>query len=70
MEWQPIETAPKDGSQFIGGLYVRCWNHARDTARLEWEQHVISYNNDEEMDCGWSFNDFTHWMPLPPPPTS
>jgi len=62
MTWQPIETAPKDGAEFLG------WRHGRiATARLV-------PRDDCEMWCfggeSFAFESFpalrpTHWMPLP-----
>jgi hypothetical protein len=61
MQWKPIETAPKDGSPFIG-LWAWCdqshevrtwWNDGR------WESPFET----EESD---SFPTF--WVPLPEPP--
>jgi hypothetical protein len=55
MEWRPIETAPKT------------------------ERRVIIWSNDGMVhiaervgDIGWEFDGevATHWMPLPPPPSS
>jgi hypothetical protein len=60
--WQPIETAPKDGTCILisngkdgifSGMYVGYWY----------------------QEGGWKFSiknripDATHWMPLPAPPT-
>ena len=61
MTWQPIETAPKDGSPFIGlwtsfwqSYEIRTWwNDGR------WESPFETEEND-------SFPIF--WMPLPEPP--
>jgi hypothetical protein len=56
MEWQPIETAPKDGSFVI----VRLGNS--EVFSAQWTQngwHAAS-------DIGWVRA--THWMPLPAPP--
>lgn len=72
-QWQPIETAPKDGTEIIGwnGKSVTCysWTESED-------------DNDHSGWCvsGYSYGgilydlhnvpdvDPTHWMPLPPAP--
>jgi hypothetical protein len=66
-EWQPIETAPKDGtailiwpaqSSFTGDdtiSYVVRWH--------DWKEAWIEASG-EEYDTFYP----THWMPLPPPP--
>ena len=59
--WQPIETAPKDGSCILAW-----WPHWRSRA-------VIAYWSTQ--DCWASIDALTwdipptHWMPLPNPPT-
>lgn len=61
MEWQPIETAPKDGTEFLvfctddGHSYICFCNYL---AGGYW-------NPDAEV--GGKLNP-THWMPLPKPP--
>jgi hypothetical protein len=62
MEWQPIETAPR-GSQneFLGwdGFYMdKCWEG--------WDVD----GKPQYVHADWVSFDPTHWMPLPPPPTS
>lgn len=66
MEWQPIETAPKDRTMFV----VRGFN-------VEVRK---DYHYDTDPYCVWATGDGferwphpfkpTHWMPLPAPPES
>jgi hypothetical protein len=61
--WQPIETAPKDGTT------VDLWSghHQRRWADCCWNDGKWwVYNNGYEP---YEF-DPTHWMPLPEPPQS
>lgn len=56
--WQPIETAPKDGSDILVYHPERC------------EQFVCYYRECYWMFSpdGALATDPTHWMPLPEPP--
>lgn len=63
-EWQPIETAPKDGNRILGftsmGIIEIYWG-----GYFEWSQDVIG------TECGGDIcfeGNISHWMPLPPPP--
>ncbi len=68
-EWQPIETAPKDGTRIlvarIGrnesgkdlGIWWACTGH--------WSDHYKNWNDGIEP-CGLCGP--THWMPLPAAP--
>ena len=67
MEWQPIETAPKDSTIVL--LYGLC---------VDWASAGVTMGYFNE-DYGWrsqetdGYNDPfllqpTHWMPLPEPP--
>lgn len=58
MEWQPIETAPKDGALLV-------WS-----ARFQRPVYVECRTVDGQFWCGdWDFDVFaTHWLPLPNPP--
>ena len=68
--WQPIETAPKDGSPSIlvadakGWVKEASWHDAwyGDWSRPGW----MIANCDEEYGC---YVEATHWMPLPKPPS-
>lgn len=54
-EWQPIETAPKDGRRILAGrttVFIALWN-SRAKSWLD--------------DAGY-FRDPTHWMQLPTSP--
>ncbi len=62
-EWQPIETAPKDGTQIL------VFGHGRFA--------VAEFRSGEWRDMGdigWGgfYSEVlpTHWMPLPAPPVS
>lgn len=68
-DWQPIQTAPKDGTPILLG-----WNNVagRDVA-------IGQFGSAAEFEGVWGFIDAvfdfvpldpqpTHWVPLPPPP--
>lgn len=67
MQWQPIETAPKDGTRLLaywppvfGGDNAGCattWWVVTSSGLFGWESP-------------WEYADRepTHWMPLPEPP--
>ena len=67
-EWQPIETAPKDGTEIL--LYVENYcveGKFIQENKYSWCQQVI------ELSDNWiTYNGEvvypTHWMPLPKPP--
>ncbi len=69
MEWQPIETAPKDGSEVL--LFVPSASFGRNVMSAVWD------NDNGGCDASWvvlegyigEYNP-THWMPLPPPPST
>ena len=58
-EWQPIETAPTDGTQVI--VYAASCHGLRGFVSVcHWY-----------IDVGWCVDELrpvTHWMPLPEPP--
>jgi len=66
-EWQPISTAPKDGTAFLGWLPERVGYFARqDIATCSWTEwgsgrwRVNGHNSASDQP--------THWMPLPEAP--
>lgn len=79
--WQPIETAPKDGTRILstGGRPDLHYDDFPETAPPP-EAVVIWWNDNGQFDpAGWRFcsydsgyygdwEDPTHWMPLPAPP--
>lgn len=74
MEWQPIATAPKDGTRIVlanaGAVDVGSWC----------DEVVPAKESGVEIECGlpegwYGMTEFypddrcpTHWMPLPEPP--
>jgi hypothetical protein len=71
MEWLPIETAPQDGTPFLGYLEklkpspVAIWwrvQHSIRTGKPVWYLYGLGELWDVKMPTP------THWMPLPNPP--
>lgn len=64
--WQPIETAPKDGTIILVGWRGECWL----CFPAMWRASNVSHGL-----YGWHYLTLektckpTHWMPLPEPPT-
>ena len=82
-EWQPIETAPKDGTEVIGchsqdwseigmkPIIYGPWTMAFDAGqwRSSWDRvRVINYMGDFGTEYAELDIQPTHWMPLPEPP--
>ena len=71
--WQPIETAPKNGTRI--DLWAKSWLPAFD--RFEFRRFADCYWSKGDTMCNvkaaWAGLDRewhpTHWMPLPSPPT-
>ena len=73
--WQPIETVPADGTEFIAWF-------KRDSAYGDWEPRCrinehgvlqiwgrVDYDQEDWDDYGGSWT-ITHWMPTPEPPNA
>jgi hypothetical protein len=75
--WQPIESAPKDGSYIIAAKF----GHSQDLAWVKHSRWItageiadLEGGEPDEYDPGWTDGDDdsepcfpTHWMPLGPP---
>lgn len=74
MNWQPIETAPKDGTWCLLGGGMTSEDDYMETG-VNVLRPVTAFFDDEYWNmCFWdgswrtSYENPTHWMPLPPPP--
>jgi hypothetical protein len=62
-EWQPIETAPRDGSPFLTYSPPEDWVVDEDCYDVAvWSERWGKF---AKQGCG--FNAVTHWSPLEPP---
>lgn len=79
MEWQPIETAPKDGTQFLALVSNGWYDLARFRGDLDWQfqwwtsssgqSYPVVETHPKNTDWKESYTlTLTHWMPLPAPP--
>lgn len=74
MTWQPIETAPKDGTRVIVGHPEMTstvsrwggWSELRADGSLD-NRH-LGWTNTAAMGLGLLKPQPTHWQPLPAPP--
>lgn len=82
MDWQPIETAPKDGTEIIGfrpdqGVFVFRWAWMEEFVPKD-QNGDPTEDYDDAFACWWHDRwDWlegelrpTHWMPLPAPPAA
>ena len=63
--WQPIETAPRDGTRILVHTYTGKTSIAwfcEETGL--WPEDEVYSEDGEPCNVGWP----THWMPLPPAP--
>lgn len=65
-EWQPIETAPKDGRDVL--LWIPADEESPRKGR--WEKLLDDPSRPHRwcVAYGWCEDTPTHWMPLPSPP--
>jgi len=81
MEWQPIETAPKDGTRILIGrldgnvgidaIEICDW-YVIERSHYEHVEYDLYRKVMDEPNESWNGNGHraTHWMPLPDPPVS
>lgn len=70
--WQPIETAPKDGTKILvftihGDIELSEW-YGMPSIQFEEVEDGLYRKIVGEGYAGWNSNQPTHWQPLPPPP--
>lgn len=71
MDWQPIETAPKDGTKILGYSHGGKFNFQGCVETVGRHWGVLSYNPNVNE---WDLNNYgskhlpTYWQPLPEPP--
>ena len=79
MEWQPIETAPRDGTHFLAFEVIGPMDEEDEGGRIirrgfYERQCVVAYHCfGSVVPYPWNGSfvrnrSFTHWQPLPPPP--
>lgn len=68
MKWNPIETAPKDGTKVLAYLLTYC-KSIKYMDIISWDRILV------EEDCRWItchaeevYSTPTNWMPLPEAP--
>jgi hypothetical protein len=83
-EWQPIETAPKDGTTVLLWQPAKVSAWCKEGGYLHLSRWYVHYENgapSKYREPEWYQNDMsggfggycgpltpTHWMPMPPPP--
>ena len=68
MKWQPIETAPKDGTRFLAA-----WEWKYPFPKSQKWCYVVSFYIDGEFVADWDHQEVTvnptHWKPIKQPKT-
>lgn len=72
MNWQTIETAPKDGTIFLS-IGIDIGGHFLDPIICAWQENAncfgVGYTFDSDRHVSFQIETKpTHWMPLPEPP--
>ena len=68
-EWQPIETAPKDGTIILLSFYYLNGVHTNKSfvAMTEWEKEINGYKILSNLEKDGTLK-ISHWMPIPESP--
>lgn len=74
-DWQPIETAPKDGTPVLtcrAGFLPALSHWGSYAGKDRWGTDPETFMEEDHFMDYWLSCDYapTHWMPLPPPPVS
>lgn len=71
-QWQPIETAPKDGARILLWIEHPNLKYAKGEDRKDWQGYCTGYWTNHNGG-GWTWNGMsgtpTGWAPLPQPPS-
>ena len=68
-EWKTIESAPRDGTEFIATVRV-----FSNSAFSHHDMHIVAVDDEtgelaNHYEQGWRLDDYEFWRPLPAPPT-
>lgn len=63
--WQPIETAPKDGTRIVAFRNKKGRDYVTNEFIIHWNGVVWQAST-----AGNIITNITHWMPLPNPPVN
>lgn len=68
--WRSIETAPKDGTAILlTDARVLAWTHVAGWDEYQFRGETCWGWGRDDCDTFWHHDMFTHWMPLPAPPS-
>ena len=68
MEWQPIETAPKDGFFLVCSWPASDWDTTVAVVYPGSGGRLIAFLDHDDYEHEHLDGPVTHWMPLPAPP--
>lgn len=66
-EWQPIETAPKDGSELLLAYILMHDDLPHQLVVGRWDDEFVEFREPLRYEQPLETQP-THWMPLPEPP--